>query len=285
MGKFFEALKKAERSEKLRPPEPTEGKVVKISNEEIDEMRLDNKVLEEANGSNQEPSTDIDSRLVSLLEPNSAAAECFKILRTKIFCRDNACGPRTIMVTSSRPLDGKSLVAANLAVSMAQGINEYVLLVDCDLRRPSLHEVFGLKSNQGLREYLEDGTSIAPYLMETPVDKLTLLPAGQSMASPSELLGSEKMQQLIAEIKGRYQNSYVIIDTPPAQFNPEIVSLNPMVDGILLVVRSGKSPKEPVEEVVKLVGRESILGVVFNAAEEVQQQYSHYYRYYNKSKA
>ena len=184
MGKFFDALKKAESSEKLRPPEPTEGKVVKIANEEIDEMRLDNKLLETAGASNQERSPDIDPRLVSLLEPNSPAAECFKILRTKIFCKDDVCGPRAIMVASARPLDGKSLVAANLAVSIARGIRESVLLVDCDLRRPSLHKLLGLNSNQGLREYLEDGVSVAPYLLPTVVNKLKILPAGQPIASP-----------------------------------------------------------------------------------------------------
>jgi exopolysaccharide/PEP-CTERM locus tyrosine autokinase len=188
------------------------------------------------------------------------------------------------MVTGAQPMDGKSLVAANLAVSIAQGMDHHVLLVDCDLRRPSLHKSFRLQAKQGLREYLEEGNVLAPYLLKTPVEKLTLLPAGQPSSSPSELLGSEKMQLLIQELKGRYPDRFIIIDSPPAHFTAESSSLFSMMDGVLLVVRAGKTSRKPVEDAITLIGREKIIGVVFNASIEVERDYRYYYRYYKSGK-
>jgi capsular exopolysaccharide synthesis family protein len=186
------------------------------------------------------------------------------------------------MVTSPQPQDGKSIVAANLAISIAQSINEHVLLMDCDLRRPSQHQLIDLQSHLGLREYLEDGDSVAPHLFKTPVRKLTLLPAGRPPPNPSELLGSEKMRLLIAELKTRYQDRYIILDATPAKFVAEAAFLAPDVDCVLLVVRSGKTSRESALEAIENIGREKILGVVFNASTEAQRKYEKFYRYYRK---
>ena len=225
---------------------------------------------------------DIDPRLISFVAPQSPVAEEFKLMRARIFCKNMTCKIQTILVTSSQPLDGKSLVAANLAVSIAQGINEHVLLVDCDLRLPSLHRCFGLHVLQGLREYLEDDNSLTPYLLKTPVRKLTLLPAGSPPPNPSELLSSEKMRLLIAELKARYHDRYIIIDATPAQFSAEIASLSNEVDSVLLVVRSGQTPKEAILQAINNVGREKILGLVFNASNENKKIYQTYYRRYQQ---
>ena len=163
-------------------------------------------------------------------------------------------------------------------------MNHYVMLVDCDVRRPSLHKSFGLEVKQGLREYLADGTSVAPYLLKTPVQKLTLLPAGQPSSSPSELLGSEKMKSLILELKERYPDRFLTLDTPPAHFTAEITPLCSMMDKVLLVVREGKTKRKPVADVVANIGRERIIGLVFNASREVQRDYRYYYQYYQKGK-
>ena len=176
------------------------------------------------------------------------------------------------MVTGSLPQDGKSLVAANLAVCIAKGINEYVMLVDCDLRFPSLQDIFGLEAKHGLREYLEEGTSIAPYLLKTPVQKLTLL------------LGSKKMRQLVEELKSRYQDRYIIFDTPPSQFLADNAFLSHMVDDVLLVVRSGKTSKDAVLQTIESIGREKISGLIFNASDEPLKDYRYYYKYYQKGK-
>jgi protein-tyrosine kinase len=282
LGKFDDALKKARAAKNEPVAKPVSNKVVEISRENVEALRLDTQVPEPTAPKPHPFRGRIDSRLVCLQDPSSPAAECFKVLRSKLLVGDSGELRRTIMVTGAEPADGKSLVSANLAVSIAQGMNHYVLLVDCDLRRPSLHKSFGLQTNQGLREYLENGDSIAPYLLKTPVRKLTLLPAGQPSSSPSEILGSEKMQALIQELKGRYPDRFIILDSPPAHFTAETSSLYTMMDGVLLVVRSGKTSREPVEDVVANIGREKIIGVVFNASPEVQRDYRYYYRYYKK---
>jgi exopolysaccharide/PEP-CTERM locus tyrosine autokinase len=223
----------------------------------------------------------IDPRLTSLLEPESSAAETFKMLRTKILVLARERPLRSIMVTSAEPRDGKSLTAANLAVSIATGINEHVLLVDCDLRRPCLHTMFNLNNRQGIQEYLEQGTSPAPFLVKTPVEKLTLLPGYKTSKTPSELLCSVKMRELIDELKSRYEDRFVIYDAPPGQFIAETTFLARMMDGVIFVVRHGKTPRNRILETVESIGRERILGVVFNASNEKRRDYGYYYRYYH----
>jgi capsular exopolysaccharide synthesis family protein len=186
------------------------------------------------------------------------------------------------MVTSPQPLDGKTTVAANLAINIAQSINEYVMLVDCDLRRPSMHNLLGLNGQEGIREYLEKGTSVAPYLMKTPLEKLTLLPAGKPPSNPSELLSSEKMRTLVEELKVRYEDRYIIFDVPPSEFTAEVTFLAPMMDTVLLVVRSGKTDRDLLVKTVENIGAQRILGIVFNASIELPKFYRHYYGCYAK---
>jgi len=285
MGKFFDALKKAETSRGRPVPESDLLKVVEISNGEIDDLRLDTSALEQNPVEKSTvPKGEIDPRLITLLDPQSPIAEQFKLLRAKIFCDDSVCRGKAFMVTSPQSFDGKSTVAANLAVTIAQGMDEYVLLVDCDLRKPSVHRLFGTNSQNGIREYLEDGSSVAPYLQKTELSKLTLLPAGQPALNPSELLSSEKMRQLIKELKGRYSDRYVIFDTTPAGFAAETNFLASMADGVLLVVRSGKTSKKLILEAIEHIGRSKILGIVFNGDQGSSKKYNYYARYYKRDK-
>jgi capsular exopolysaccharide synthesis family protein len=170
------------------------------------------------------------------------------------------------------------MVATNLAISIAQGINEYVLLVDCDLRRPSLNKILGLNSHEGINEYLEKGTSVGPYLVKTPLSKLTLLPAGKPSPNPFELLSSEKTRRLVEELRSRYDNRYIIFDATPAQFAAETTFLASIVDGILLVVRSGKTTRDSVVEAIENLDRDKIVGVVFNASSRKAKDYRYYHQ-------
>ena len=226
----------------------------------------------------------MDQRLASFLDPKSMGLQCFKMLRAKLFTNDLRVRPRSIMVTSPQPLDGKTTVATNLAIAISRGIGEHVILVDCDLRKPSIDRLLGLKVNIGLREYLEVGTSVAPYLVKTPVKKLTVLTAGKSTDNPAELLSSEKMRLLVEELKARYEDRYVIFDATPAKFAAETTFLASMMDGVLLVVRSGKTDKDLILETIENIGRKKILGVIFNASQENQRHYHYYYRYYEKGR-
>ena len=282
MGKFFEALKKSETLNRQPSPKPAPKKVIKISSETVDALKLDTTATQEPVEKPPLPTRGMDPRLASFLDPGSPAMESFKMLRAKILTSNSSSRPRTIMVTSPQPLDGKTTVAVNLAISIAQGINEYVVLVDCDLRKPSLDKLLGLNAHEGIREYLEKETSVAPYLMKTPVRKLTLLPAGKPPPNPSELLSSEKMRLLVEELKSRYEDRYIIFDATPAQFAAETAFLVSVVDGVLLVVRSGKTARDSVLKAIENIDRNKILGVVFNASSESHKSYRYYYRYYRK---
>jgi exopolysaccharide/PEP-CTERM locus tyrosine autokinase len=202
--------------------------------------------------------------LVSLLEPQSYEAEQFKMLRNTILFPVAGVVPQSILVTSSLPAEGKSFVSANLAVSIAMNVNKHVLLVDSDLRKPDLHRVFGFGDVPGLSDFLAERRSLDSLLLKTAVDKLTLLPGGPVTPNPSELASSERMSAMLEEVKCRYQDRLIVIDSPPPALAAETSFLARQVDGILLVVKYGKTPKEDVEDVMETVGSDKILGVVIN---------------------
>ena len=154
-------------------------------------------------------------RVVVLSAPDSAEAENFRILRGRLLYARQPENPRTIMVTNTFPGEGKTFVACNLAVSLALGIDEYVLAVDCDLRRPSLHEVLGVPNRKGLHEYLTGKCRLEDMILRTEIEKLSILPAGMVPPNPSELLSSNAMESFIKEVKDRYEDTYILIDAPP----------------------------------------------------------------------
>jgi protein-tyrosine kinase len=225
---------------------------------------------------------DFDPKLVVLTAPDSYEAENFKLLRAQImFARDRK-RPKTIMVTSATPADGKTFVAANLAASIAMGIDEHVLLVDCDLRRADMHTMFGMPVSDGLREYLIGERQLSDILIKTKIEKLTLLPAGHTPPNPSELLASGAMVSFLEEIRGRYDDRIIILDTAPSQVLAEANVLSNFVDGIIFVVRSEKTPRALIRKAIDGLGREKILGVVFNGYSHEQKTYGKYYQKYYK---
>jgi capsular exopolysaccharide synthesis family protein len=210
---------------------------------------------------------EIDPLVVTYHRPVSVEAEIFKILRTNIlFPKNGAPPPRTILVTSAIPGDGKSFVAANLAVSMAQGVQEHVMLMDCDMRRSTIHKRFGLHDDVlGLSDYLSGQHPLESLLKKTAVDKLTILPSGPPPPNPSELLSSPAMRALLAEVRDRYPDRYIILDSPPPQLTAETTALAQYVDGIILVVKYASTPKALLAELVEKLGQEKIIGVVMNS--------------------
>jgi len=208
-----------------------------------------------------------DNKLLSALEPHSYVAEQFKILRTSLLYPIKGKPPQTILVTSALPGEGKSFVSANLAVSIALNINKHVLLVDCDMRKPDIHRQFGFGEGPGLTEYLTESSDLASLLLKTGVDKLTILPGGGPPPNPAELLSSERMTQLIHEVKHRYPDRFIVIDSPPMNLAAETGFLGREVDGIIVVVRHGKTPRRDIEDLLELVEREKIIGFVLNAVD------------------
>jgi exopolysaccharide/PEP-CTERM locus tyrosine autokinase len=254
MSKIYKALEKAEKERELgktlppiwRPEEMTEEKA-----ETFPELKI-----VQGNG--------FDHRLVSLFQPASHAAEQFRKIRTLLLRRKMSDSLRTIMITSSTNSEGKSFVAANLAVGIARDLQTNALLVECDLRNPTLSQWFGLENGKGLAEYLLGEGKLSDYLKKTGVEKLSILTAGGLQDNPSELLGSNKMEAMIHELKSRDRDALVILDATPLLATTEPQILSKLVDGIIFVVRAGITPRETVQQAIGALGKEKVIGVVLN---------------------
>ena len=224
-----------------------------------------------------------DERLLKVTSSSGRLPESFRIMRSRILHPpDEKKSLRTILVTSTAPEEGKSFVTANLGISLARGMDQYCLMVDCDLRRPTLAALFGMSSAPGLSDYLQSRCDIAEIIKKTSVDKLTLLGSGRPPVNPSELLGSSRMQGLVHELSLRYEDRLILFDSPPDQAASETSVLAKQVDGVVLVVRWGASGRDHVKRLVEDIGREKIIGVVFNGFKTniIESKFLNYYDHY-----
>jgi len=205
-----------------------------------------------------------DHRLVTFYEPDSVASEQFRKLRTQILRLNIPHPPRTILVTSSTAGEGKTFVAANLAAGIAHDFHAYALLVDSDLRNPSLGKWLGIHNGYGLSDYLVGKKEIPELLIQTEVERMKVLLGGTLQDNPTELIGSGRMEALIKELKERYSDRYIIFDSTPLLATSEPEVLCKLVDGIIFVVRAGVTPRETVKQAVSSLDQGKILGVVLN---------------------
>lgn len=229
-----------------------------------------------------------NERIQLVLDSAGPVSESFRVLRSKIlFPSDGKARPRTIMVASSSPEEGKSFISVNLAVAIAKGLDQYALLVDCDLRRPSLAGLLGMgaEHSPGLAEYLKSESELAELISKTSVDKLSLLPSGACPPNPAELLTSVRMNRLVNELSGRYSDRFIIFDSPPFQVASESLVLAKNVDGVVLVIGYGKSDRAKLKTMVEAIGQDRILGIVFNGQKDgyiKKKMFDRYGSYYGK---
>lgn len=187
-------------------------------------------------------------------------------------------GLRVVMIASALAGEGKTLTASNLALTLSESYRRRVLLIDADLRRPTVHSVFRLDAATGLSDGLM-ATDDAKLLVRQVTPRLAVLPAGRPSPDPMAGLTSPRMQRLVGEAREAFD--WVIIDTPPLVLLPDAHLLAPIADGIVLVVRANSTPHAMVSRSVEAVGRQRILGVVFNGAEDVRDsEYHDYYGYH-----
>jgi capsular exopolysaccharide synthesis family protein len=187
--------------------------------------------------------------LITLTDPQSTAAEAFRTLRTNLMFSSLEHPLTTLLATSPAPDDEKSLTLANLAVSMAQG-GRKTILVDCDLRRPTQHTLFGVAAQPGFTEALLSDNP-APALVSVGVENLSLLPAGSTPPNPADLLGSRRLQSLIATLQS--QADIVLFDAPPLLAVSDAALLATKVDGVLLVVGAGKTQRDHAQRAKELL--------------------------------
>jgi protein-tyrosine kinase len=210
--------------------------------------------------------TQVDPHLIMHEQADPVAVEQFKALRTRLYLQQEN-PPRTLLVASAVAGEGKTLVAANLAISLALGLTGDALLVDCDLRRPSVHRLFGLSERRGLADYLTREEPLETLVVRTPLPRLLLLPSGAALhKSAPELLSSERMATLFTELARVFPTHRVICDCPPLSSGPDAAILARYVEGSLLVVMAGDAGRETIARSLKMLGREKVLGLVFNGA-------------------
>jgi capsular exopolysaccharide synthesis family protein len=211
--------------------------------------------------------------LITLRDPAAAAAEAYRTLRTNIQFSSLDRPLHTLLVTSTVPDEDKSTTLANLAVTLAQA-EQRVLAVDCDLRRPSLHTIFGLSNERGLTSAILDQEGDLP-LQETSVPGLRLLTSGPLPPRPADLLGSRRMEGLIERL--RAAADIVIFDTPPVIAVTDAAVLAPRVDGVLLVLKAGHSRRDRAREAREKLEKVKahLIGVVLNDA-KLESDYGYY---------
>lgn len=220
----------------------------------------------------------LDQHLVAAIAPQSLAAEQYRSLRTRVTRAENGRAYRTIIITSPNKGDGKSLTAANLALTMAQEFQQRVLLVDADLRRPSLHRLFGISETPGLSDVLMGGATIDDALVSVAEHRLTVLPSGIIPSHPAELLGSAAMRRVLDTLRTRFDR--ILVDMPPVAPLADVAIASPMVDGVLMIVRAGVTPKPAIERALAGLDMAKVLGLVLNDAGDTAATYGYSgYRY------
>ncbi len=206
------------------------------------------------------------TNLITLTDPRNPAAEAYRTLRTNLTFTALDKPIETLIVTSAAPDENKSTVLANLAVTMAQS-ERRTILVDADLRRPSLHDIFGVSNDWGLTTMVVEETKLDdPPLVDVGVDNLWLVPSGPLPPNPADILGSRKMEQVITALKARAD--VILFDAPPIVSVTDATVLGTKVDGVLLVVCAGRTRREHAQRAKDLLERVHvrIVGAVLNDA-------------------
>jgi capsular exopolysaccharide synthesis family protein len=220
--------------------------------------------------------------LVAQHLPKSQMSEAFRALRTSLLLSQADHPPQVILVTSALPREGKTTAAANLAVTLAQ-LGDRTLLIDADLRKPGIGRLLNLGSGKyaGLSSFLAGVSSLDLVTIQHPaIPNLSAIPTGPLPPNPADLLSSHKLDDAIAELRTKFK--FIVIDSPPIMAATDAVILSVKVDGVLLIVRSGETPKEAFTRTRDLLlsVKCHLLGVVLNAVDSTAPDYYYSYRYY-----
>ncbi len=219
---------------------------------------------------------------VTQVRPQSQMAESYRALRTSLLLSNLGAPPKVIMVTSARPQEGKTTTSINTAIVLAQkGVR--VLLVDADLRRPSIHKTLGMGPRSGLSNVLTGSATVQQTITSSPIlPNLFILPAGTPPPNPAELLASSNMRDLIAELRELYD--HIVIDTPPTLSVTDAVVLSPSADATILVIRSGQTTKQALRRARDILMQVNahVAGVLLNAVDLTSPDYYYYYEYQGK---
>lgn len=221
----------------------------------------------------------LDGRCVVLTDPESHVSEEFRSIRTRLLFTSADKSMKSILITSSFRGEGKSITVSNLALALAQDRTKKVLLVDADLRKPAIHNIFNIQRKPGLTEILLEGYDLANFTTNPVVDGLYVIPAGSHSPSPSELLGSLKMKNVLERLKDNFD--FIIFDTPPIIPVTDAGVLGSLVDGFILVVKAKFVIAMDVERAMYMLENSGAkpLGAILTDVVEYMPYYLHRYKY------
>ena len=219
----------------------------------------------------------------SISDPYSPIGEEFRKLKAALVSLTTGEQfNNSILITSSVQNEGKSLIALNLAMCLAQEYDHTVLLLDADFRRPSMHISLGIQNGKGFADCLLGEAKIADVIIPTGIGRLSVITAGRAVPNSAELFASQKTEALIAEIKNRYHDRYIIFDSPPVLLFAESRTLGRLVDGVLFVIKEQCASQRNVREAIDVLKGCKLLGLVYNntVIDRHDQKYLSYLRYY-----
>ena len=212
---------------------------------------------------------------LSITSGDPTSTEQYRRLAGRLYIAQAEHGTRVVMVTSAMPGEGKTLTSTNVALTLAESYKRQVLLIDADLRRPWIHQMFQVPNLSGLNDGLRSAEDHKIPLLRL-TDNLSILTAGRPDRDPMSVLSSDRMRRVLQEASSRFD--WVIIDTPPVALLTDAHLLASLVDAVVLVVQAGKTPLSAINKAVEAVGRERILGIVLNRADHASVY--HAYDYY-----
>lgn len=220
-----------------------------------------------------------ERRLVVQEDPKAVSSEAFRTLRTNLQFASPDVELRAVLFTSPGPAEGKSTVSSNLAVSVAQTGTE-IVLVDCDLRKPTVHKIFGLNNSVGLTSVLTGQIKLEDAVQKTKIDGLSVLTSGPIPPNPAELLQSKSMRGIVERLKQEHER--VLLDAPPVLPVADAMILSAYVDGVIMVISANHVPREMAVRAKELLENTNarLLGVVLNQVKYSRDGEQYYYNYY-----
>jgi capsular exopolysaccharide synthesis family protein len=219
----------------------------------------------------------LEKNRIVAIDKNDPKSMVFDILRTHVLKKMEENGWKSLAITSPTPEAGKTVVAINLAISIAQKTNKTAMLVDFDLRRPKVGKYLGLPMEKSLNDLLDGSATLPEVIVNPDIPRLVVLPTKNPVRKSSEILSSRKISELVKDISKRYESRIVIFDLPPMLVSDDVISLIPQVDCVLLVVANGMCTKREIEEALRHLPAAKLIGTVLNKEDITQNAY--YYDY------
>ncbi len=215
----------------------------------------------------------LEKNRVVAFNKNDPKSISFDLLRTYVLQKMEENGWRTLAITSPTPESGKTVVAINLAVSISQQPNKSAMLVDFDLRRPKIGAYLGIPMEKSINDLLDDAAELSEALVNPGIQRLVVLPTKSPVKKSAETLSSKRIENLIKDLRERYESRVVIFDLPPMLVADDAVVLLPHIDCVLMVVGNGMSTKREIEDSLHHIPAAKLVGTVLNKAEAIPMEY------------